>query len=220
MPDAKVQLNDALSLMRDLTDSARRARAYAAEIEQQRQFLEQRLDGLQKLVFLASAPDGMALTSGHHLQLAAQRNLTVNVGGSGDVGVLKKFTVAAGEAISLFAQKLGMKLFAARGKVEIQAQTDEMALTAFKNLTITSTDGKLVLAAEKEVWIGAGGSYIKITPNGIENGTRGDIVEKCASWDIALAASDKYPMPDLPQGVCKDCRVGAARSQIITMPRA
>jgi len=213
MTDAKGQLNDALSLMRDLTDSARRARAHAAEIEQQRQFLEQRLDGLQKLVFLASAPDGMALTSGHRLQLAAQSDLTVNAGGSADIGILRKFTVAAGEAISLFAQQLGMKLFAARGKVEIQAQTDEMALTAFKNFTITSTDGKLVLAAEKEVWIGAGGSFIKITPNGIENGTPGDIVEKCASWDIALAASDKYPMPDLPRGACAECRLKSSKTK-------
>jgi len=144
----------------------------------------------------------------------------INAGGSADIGILKKFTVVAGEAISLFAQKLGIKLFAAQGKMEIQAQNDEMSLAAFKDLTITSTNGKLVLAAENEIWIGAGGSYIKITPNGIENGTPGDIVEKCASWDIGLAVSDKYPMPDLPRGVCKKCRVDAAHGQTITMPHA
>jgi type VI secretion system secreted protein VgrG len=52
--------------------------------------------------------------------------------GNADIGVLKKFTVAAGEAISLFAQKLGMKLVAASGKLEIQAQQDEMLLMALK----------------------------------------------------------------------------------------
>ena len=218
--DAKAQLDDALSLMQDLTDSAQAARAHVAEIEQQRQFLEQRLDRLQKSVILASAPDGIALTSGHHLQLAASRNITVNAGGSADIGVLRKLTVAAGEAISLFAQKLGIKLFAAKGKVEIQAQTDEMALAALKDITITSIDGKLVLAAKNEVWIGAGGSYIKITPNGIENGTPGDILEKCASWDKPSAASDTYPMPELPQGVCKECRMNSALNKTAFTPRA
>jgi type VI secretion system secreted protein VgrG len=66
-----------------------------------------------------------------------------------------------------------------------------MALTSLKDLTITSVQGRLVLSADKEVWIGAGGSYIKIGPNLIENGTAGQILEKCASWDKPSAASSK-----------------------------
>jgi type VI secretion system secreted protein VgrG len=91
-----------------------------------------------------------------------------------------------------------MKLFAAKGKVEIQAQGDEMALAALKDVTITSTDGRLVLAAAKEVWIGAGGSYIRINAERIENGTPGDILEKCASWDKPGANSSSIPLPLLP----------------------
>lgn len=162
--------------MQALTQTAEAAQAHMAEVDEQRQFLEQRLDRLQQAVILLSAPHGIALTSGQHLQLATQDNLAVNAGGSADIGVRKKFTVAAGDAISMFAQKLGMKLFAAKGKVEIQAQSDEMALAALKDITITSTDGRLVLSAAKEVWIGAGGSYIRINGNSIENGTPGVIL--------------------------------------------
>jgi type VI secretion system secreted protein VgrG len=115
--------------------------------------------------------------------------------GNADISVLKKFTVAAGEAISLFAQKLGMKLFAASGKLEIQAQRDEMLLTALKDLKIVSVEGTVVISAEKEVWIGAGGSYSRYTAEGIVNATRGDILEKCASWDKPAATSMKYPAP-------------------------
>nr|WP_260400672.1 DUF2345 domain-containing protein [Paraburkholderia bannensis] len=93
--------------------------------------------------------------------------------------------------ISLFVRNAGIRLFAAKGKVELQAQTDAMALSALKDLTITSANGRLVLTADKEVWIGAGGSYIKIGPNLIENGTAGQILEKCASWDKPSAASSK-----------------------------
>jgi type VI secretion system secreted protein VgrG len=136
--------------------------------------------------------------SGGHLQMSANQNLIATAGGNADIGVLKRFTVAAGEAVSLLAQKLGMKLFAARGKVEIQAQGDEMALAALKDITITSTEGKLVLSAAKEVWIGAGGSYIRINAERIENGTPGDILEKCAYWEKPRAASMRVPLPSLP----------------------
>lgn len=201
MAGAKAQLEEALTLMQDLTTSAQAAQAHVAEVEQQRQFLEQRLDRLQRAVILASAPDGISLTSGQHLQLAAQKNVTINAGGSADIGVLRKFTVAAGDAISLFAEKLGMKLFASKGKVEIQAQNDEMALAALKDLTITSVDGRLVLTAAKEVWIGAGGSYISINANRIENGTPGDILEKCSSWNKPGASSSTASAQSLPSGL-------------------
>jgi type VI secretion system secreted protein VgrG len=205
MVSAKAHLEDALALMQALTQTAQAAQAHMAEVDEQRQFLEQRLDRLQQAVILLSAPDGIALTSGQHLQLATQDNLAVNAGGSADIGVRKKFTVVAGEAISLFAQKLGMKLFAAKGKVEIQAQSDEMALAALKDITITSTDGRLVLSAAKEVWIGAGGSYIRINSNRIENGTPGVILEKCATWDKHGAASMQPVLPLLPKSICVPC---------------
>jgi type VI secretion system secreted protein VgrG len=59
--------------------------------------------------------------------------------------------VAAGEAISLFAQKLGIKIFAGKGKVEIQAQSDEMTLDALKDIRISSSEGKILICAEKEI---------------------------------------------------------------------
>jgi type VI secretion system secreted protein VgrG len=101
----------------------------------------------------------------------------------------KSLIASVTEKLSLFVQNAGMKLFAAKGKVEIQAQGDEITLAALKDLTITSTNGRLVLSAAKEVWIGAGGSYIKIGPNLIENGTAGQILEKCATWDKPSAAT-------------------------------
>ena len=79
----------------------------------------------------------------------------------------------------------------AKGKAQVQAQSDEMALTSLKDLTITSVQGRPVLSAGKEVWIGADGSHIKIGPNLIENGTAGRFLEKCASWDKPTAASSK-----------------------------
>jgi type VI secretion system secreted protein VgrG len=108
-----------------------------------------------------------AITTGRDYSLSAGRSCHASVRGS----------------ISLFAYQNGMKFYAARGKVELQAQSDEMALAALKDITISSTDGKVILTAAKEVWLGAGGSYIRINANGIENATPGPILERCASWE-------------------------------------
>ncbi|MGN5479802.1 DUF2345 domain-containing protein [Cupriavidus basilensis] len=85
-----------------------------------------------------SAPAGVALTSGADLQHTAAQNLIATAGNHADFSIARRFTLAAGELVSIFAQKLGLKLFAARGKVEIQAQSDEMRLLADKHMTITS----------------------------------------------------------------------------------
>ena len=189
MEPAQELLEQALQQMQALAEAANAAQAIAADYEKQKALLNGTLRELKQAGILVSAPAGIALVSGKHLQLTAGDNLIATAGGNADIGVLRRFTVAAGESVSLFAQKLGMKLLAAKGKVEIQAQSDDMSLAALKDITITSTDGKLILSAAKEVWIGAGGSYIKINASRIENGTPGDILEKCASWDKPGASS-------------------------------
>ncbi|WP_211450955.1 type VI secretion system Vgr family protein [Collimonas antrihumi] len=182
MSEAKIQLDEALTLMQSLSEAARVAQVHIAEIDKQKQLLESRLDQLQQAVLLASAPAGMAFTSGQHLQLAAQGNLIASARGNADIGVLKKFTVSAGEAVSLFAQKLGMKLFAGKGKVEIQAQSDDMSLLSNKNMTITSVNGRVTIEAKEELLLKCGGSYFRMSATGIEDGTRGDRVVKSASF--------------------------------------
>jgi type VI secretion system secreted protein VgrG len=188
MQPAQGLLEQALLQTQSLAETAKAAQAIAADYEQQKALLDGTLRELKKAGVLVSAPAGVGVVSGDHLQLSAAKNLIATAGGNADIGVLRRFTVAAGDAVSIFAQRLGMKLFA-KGKVEVQSQGDEMALSALKDLTISSVDGRLVLSAAKEVWIGAGGSYIKINGNRIENGTPGDILEKCAVWSKPGAAS-------------------------------
>lgn len=182
MQPARGLLEQALQQMESLAEAAKAAEAIAADYEKQKALLDNTLGELRREGILVSAPAGIGVVSGEHLQLTAGRNLIATAGGNADVGVIRRFTVAAGEAVSMFAQRMGMKLFAAKGKVEIQAQGDEMALAALRDVSITSIEGKLVLSAAKEVWIGAGGSYIRISGERIENGTPGDILEKCAFW--------------------------------------
>src|SRR5450830_600679 len=181
MQAAIAQLESALQIAKALAGAAEVATAIAADYEQQRELLNDTLTALKRAGVLVSAPAGIALVSGGDLQLSAAHHVSATAGGNADISVMKKFTVAAGEAISLFAQKLGMKLFAAKGKVEIQAQSNDIALTADKNVMMTSVNGRLDISVKEEIILKAGGSYIRITPLGIEEGTLGDRTWKAAS---------------------------------------
>ncbi|QAU24622.1 type VI secretion system tip protein VgrG [Dyella sp. M7H15-1] len=183
MQEAMRQLQSAHAQMESLAQVTRDAQAEASDVKAMNEVLQTQLKELQQAVMVLSARSSIAFTTPDTIQHSAGKNLTFTAGESADVGVLRKFRVAAGELISLFAQKMGLSLIASRGKVAIQAQNDAMALSALKDVTVTSTNGKLILSAKKEVWIGAGGSYIRLDATRIESGTPGDILEKCAAWE-------------------------------------
>lgn len=132
---------------------------------------------------IASAA-GIGMTAAQSTHLASRYDLALTTGRDVSIASGRSLFAAVRGAVSLFAYQLGMRLIAATGKVEVQAQSDQMALTALKDVTVTSTGGRVVITAAKEVWIGAGGSYIQVNGNGIINGSPGPILEKTASWDV------------------------------------
>ncbi|CAN7759324.1 type VI secretion system tip protein VgrG [Caballeronia sp. LjRoot34] len=148
------------------------------------------------MVFASAA--GFGFTAAQSTHLASQQDLAITTGRDVSISSGRSFLASVRGAVSIFAYKLGVKLIAAQGKLEVQAQSDAMELTALKDVTITSTDGKVIITAAKEIWIGSGGSYIKINAEGIENGTPGSILEKCASWNKPGPASMSMPIPLLP----------------------
>ena len=197
MDAAQSLLQQGLQQMQALSEAARSAQALVAEVDQQKALLEGLLQ-LKQEGLLISAPKGAGIVSGTHLQLSANANLIATAGGNADIGVMKKFTVAAGEAISLLAQKLGMKLFAAKGKLEIQAQSDAMLLTSQKDLSATSVDGTVHITGKQSVVISSGGAYIKLEGGNIELGCPGDMRFKVASLKKTGPASLNMSMPGQP----------------------
>jgi type VI secretion system secreted protein VgrG len=182
MQGAQALLDLALQQMSALGDKASTARAVAADYERQRMLFEGTLKDLKRSGVLVSAPDGIGLASGTDLQLTASNNLIATAGGNADIGVMKRFTVCAGELVSLFAQKLGLKLFASKGKVQIEAQSDDMDLIADKNVRITSANGRVIIESKDELLLKSGGSYLRISSTGIEDGTAGNRTVKSAAF--------------------------------------
>jgi type VI secretion system secreted protein VgrG len=199
MQAAMAQLQQAQMQLQALSDAAQTAQALAADAATQKALIENRLKDLRARVALLSAPDGAGITTGDSLHLNAAKNLIATAGEHLDIGVMKRFTVAAGELVSVFAQKLGIKLFAAKGKVDIQAQSDAMQLLADQNLNITSVNGRVIIEAKEELLFKCGGSYLRMSSIGIEEGTRGDRTMKSAAFSRQGPSSMAQHMNSLPQ---------------------
>ncbi|KQR78470.1 type IV secretion protein Rhs [Burkholderia sp. Leaf177] len=203
MSAARGLLERALQQMQELAEATTAANALAANFHKQKALFEGTLNELKQAGILVSAPNGVALTSGSHMQMSANANLIATAGGSADIGVVKRFTVAAGEAISMCAHKLGIKLFAAKGKIEIQAQSDALDLVAKKHLRVASTDEDVLVAACKKLILACGGASLELANGGVVITCPGDFKIKAASFTFEGPQTFEAPMPKLPDSTLK-----------------
>ena len=82
----------------------------------------------QPWLHLAS-PAGIAASTSQSTHLSQGKSLSVNSGEDINLAAGRSLIGALSDKLSLFVQRRGIKLFAGQGKVEVQAQSDEMALT-------------------------------------------------------------------------------------------
>ncbi|WP_146118260.1 type VI secretion system Vgr family protein, partial [Pseudomonas sp. MYb115] len=207
MDSAVARLQQAGEQLQKLSVDAQAANADPADVSAQLKLLREDLKQLQSEVVLLSAPKGIALTSGQHLQLAAQHNLMLNAGGQADLSVVKRLFIGVGEGLSLFVRKLGIKLIANQGPVQIQAQNDRLELIARHGLEISSSEDEIRITAKKKITLNAGGSYITLDECGIESGTVGDYRVKSARQFFTGPASIKATHPDYPKSLSQQQQV-------------
>ncbi|MCX8697232.1 DUF2345 domain-containing protein, partial [Gilliamella sp. B2828] len=140
--------------------------------------LKAALTTLTESGILAYAQAGIALTSPENIQLSTGNSVSVTAENQTDITALKNITLASGDAIGLFAHKSGMKVFANQGDIDIQAQNANLNMAAQQDIKIDSVDGELTLTASEELTLMCGGSFIKISREGIELGTADNVYIK------------------------------------------
>lgn len=200
MQEAIAQLENALSIARSLSDAAETAQALPADIQSQVK-LTDALKDLAQPGMVLNAPEGVSITSPQAVRMASgSASVGIMSQQNTDISALKRFTVAAGEAVSMLARKAGMKLFAAKGKVEIQAQDDALEAIAKKDVTVTSVEGKVVITGATELVVNCGGAFMKLSGGNMELGAPGNILLKCANVQKMGSADYDVPKPVLPQG--------------------
>jgi type VI secretion system secreted protein VgrG len=105
-----------------------------------------------KAIIAATSPAGMVLGSQDNIALAAHSHIDMVSAQNTQISTGNKFLLRATEQISLFVHKLGMKLIAASGKIIIQAQNDNVEVTAAKLFDMTGLE-EIIIQAPKITWI-------------------------------------------------------------------
>jgi type VI secretion system secreted protein VgrG len=106
-------------------------------------------------VLALSAPAGVAMTSQDNIAIGAQTHVDLLSVGNTQLSVGKKLLARVSDSISLFAHRLGIKLIAASGKLEIKTHGDDIEATSAKRIVLTAAD-EIVLQAPKVRFVAQG----------------------------------------------------------------
>ncbi|WFV81968.1 type VI secretion system tip protein VgrG [Citrobacter braakii] len=194
------QLEQALSLARSLQRSAETAKATAGDTASQ-QALNDALEELAQPGLILHAPAGVGMMSAKAVRVSSGTDsVGIMSGHNTDISTGRSFTVAASDTVSLYAQEQGMKLYAAKGKVEIQAQDDGIDAVAKKDITVTSVEGKVLVTAADELVLNCGGAYIKLSGGNVEIGCPKNILLKSISVQKMSTTDFRIPPIELPKG--------------------
>jgi type VI secretion system secreted protein VgrG len=214
MKPAMDQFQLAQAQAQELVDVARTAQAEVADVKAENQWLRDELADLKKAVIALSAPHGIGLVTPDRMMMSAGGDISATTSRRFNVSAVRNVAIAAGEVLSLFAYRLGIKLFAARGKVQIQAQSDEINVASEKDTTITSSNGRVVIEAKTELLLKCGGSYFRMTSTGVEDATPGARKWRAAAYDRQGPASLPADVPVLPKPADTECALKASRSGV------
>lgn len=165
MTAAITQLEKALSLAMTLQQSALTAGASNVDTDRQNT-LGQTLNKLSGAALLTYGGQGQAHVTPESLQLSAGQDVITTAGRHASMNVMKKFSLAVGETLSLFARKLGIQMVAGAGDITTQAQRGAIHMLSQQDFTLTSTDGRLHGSAKQGIQLVCGGGGIRISPDG------------------------------------------------------
>ncbi|MEN8321007.1 type VI secretion system Vgr family protein [Acinetobacter junii] len=152
----------------------------------------------QALMLLAS-PNGIALTTPENIILQASQDIAESASGSINLSAQKNIIGHAQDKISLFAAQKGFRAYAAKGKLELQAQDDAIEAIAKKVIKLISTEEKIEITSPKEIVLTAGGSQLKINADGVFSTTGGKFESKAGQHLFASGAKVSYEVPELPK---------------------
>jgi type VI secretion system secreted protein VgrG len=194
MAPAIERLNQSAAEMKRLNLLAQQAQALTCDLESQNSLLENRLRDLQSAALLGSAPQGVAFTSGEHLQMTSKQNTILSAGQHLDMGAMKNMTLSASESVGLFAHQSGAKLIANQGDVEVRAEASSMEMTSELLFTISSNKDELLISAPK-LRLNGGGSSITLDNGGILEETLGDYLVKSPNYRSPMAGGSMDTTP-------------------------
>jgi len=139
------------------------------------------------------------LTTPEDIVLQASQDISSSAQGSVNISAQKNLVAHAQDKISLFAAQKGLSAYAAKGKVELQAQDDAIEAIARKVIKLISTEDKIEITSPKEIVLTAGGSQLKINGDGIFTTTGGKFESKAGQHSFVGGKEIKAEIVSLPR---------------------
>ncbi|AOJ23369.1 hypothetical protein WJ12_00135 [Burkholderia seminalis] len=188
-------LKEAQDTMRAFTDATQDSKSGSASGGRTAGGGTGNANAFKEPVMLFGSPSGIGMSTQQSVHVVANDHVNVASGQSVHVAAGKSLIGSIGQKLSLFVQNAGMKLFAGKGKVEIQAQSDNIEVTAQKAVKVVSATDRIEIAADQGILLTSGGAYIRIKDGNVEVHAPGKIDVKGASHTFAGPASMGYPLP-------------------------
>jgi type VI secretion system secreted protein VgrG len=215
------QLTNNLELSKTLSDAAKDHNANPLEANEEAERLikvasktytqqggtgqQAEVPGYEEPILAFSSPAGIVsatpksheIAAGEHLHLSSQQDTNIAVG--------NKLSIAIKEAWSVFVAKAGIKLFAGKGKVQIQAHDDEIEAIAKKDIQIISVTNDIDFTAAKSIRLTAGGCQVEITDGRITMKAPGPINIHGSVKNLTGPARVMPSLPQTPKSICIEC---------------
>ncbi len=203
--EAKQQIEGSLNNAKALSEVAKNQQTDPLDmLENIQTFLEvlkqedpKKAAEFQSAVMLLASPKSIAVSSNEDIHLSANGQLTQSAGDSINISTQKNIVSHASQKISLFAAQEGARLFAGKGKVEIQAQGDALDVIARKGVQITSTEDTVFITSPTEINLTANGSQVKLNGLGIFPVTGGKLEVKAGQHLFMGGAKVATQSPEL-----------------------
>jgi uncharacterized protein (DUF2345 family) len=130
------------------------------------------------------------------------------------------FRAHTGQAIGMLAGAvkageggIGLQMIAAQDAVDVQAQAGTLDVQARDDVRVVSANAHVDWAAAKRISLStADGANITIEGGNITVQCPGKIAVHAGKKSFAGPASANYPLPQMPNSVCKPCLMAALRA--------
>lgn len=147
-------------------------------------------------VVAISAPAGVAVNSMENVLVGAQNETDLISVGNTQVTTGKGFLVRAAGLVSIFAHKLGVKLIAASGKMELRTHKGDIEVTSAKRIVLSAAE-EIVLQAPKVRFV-AKGAQVDIGGDAIVQQCGGDHTIKSGKFAHIIGGGGSVAELNLP----------------------
>lgn len=210
--EALDQVTESLDSMKVLSEYAEKQKAEPADmlktIESYINKVESQwadLKAMKDAVIFMASPESVAVVAGKDIHVNALESITLGGGKSINVSTDENLIINAKKKASIFVGQEDLKIYTAKGKMDVQVQDNTLDVASRLDLSITSSEGKVEINSPTEIILRARDSAIRIDGNGITIITPREFKAKAGQHLFVQGATESPKLPIFPNNICWEC---------------